>query len=69
MKRHYYHEEILKICDNKHLTAEEIFEKLKKKYHQVGISTVYRNVEELTKQGKLKKITNIGKKAVFEKNK
>jgi Fe2+ or Zn2+ uptake regulation protein len=50
MKRHYYHEEILKICDNKHLTAEEIFEKLKKKYHQVGISTVYRNVEELTKQ-------------------
>ena len=69
MKKHFYHNEILEICTNRHLTADEIFEELKKKHPQVGLSTVYRNVEELTQQGKLKKITNIGKKAVFEKNK
>lgn len=69
MKKHYYYNDILEICTNRHLTADEIYEKLKKRYPQVGLSTVYRNVEELTNQGKLKKITNIGKKAVFEKNK
>jgi len=30
MKTHYYRDEIIKICDNKHLNVEEIFEKLSK---------------------------------------
>ena len=32
MKTHYYREDIMKICDKKHLTVEEIFEELSKIY-------------------------------------
>ena len=69
MKKHYYYDDILKICKDVHLTADEVFTELKKKYPNVWISTVYRNLEDLTKKGEIKKITNIWKKAYFEKNK
>ena len=69
MKPFFYHSDILDICTENHLTADEIFSKLKKIHPKVWISTVYRNIEELVKNWKLKKIHNIGKKALFEKNK
>jgi Fe2+ or Zn2+ uptake regulation protein len=47
MKIHAYLLDIKDICKDKHLTVDEIFEKLKKKYPKVGRSTVYRNVEEM----------------------
>jgi Fe2+ or Zn2+ uptake regulation protein len=49
MKTHAYLLNIKEICRNNHLTVDDIFEKLKKSHPKVGRSTVYRNVEEMTK--------------------
>ena len=69
MKTPLYQDDILDICTDKHLTVDEIFSRLKKIHSSVWRATVYRNVEELVKSWKLNKITNIGTKSVFEKNK
>lgn len=67
MKRPLYHEAIIEACSMRHLTAEEIFAELRPRFPSVGGSTVYRNVEELAEAGELRKITGIGKKALFER--
>jgi len=69
MRPFFYHNDIIKICTETHLTADEIFGKLKKIHPKVWISTVYRNIEELVEKDKIRKITNLWKKALFEKNK
>jgi Fe2+ or Zn2+ uptake regulation protein len=56
MKTHYYTNEIINICDCKHLTVENIYSNISKKYPEAGKSSIYRNVEELVKSGKLRKI-------------
>ncbi len=68
MKKHFYHDEIVEICNCKHLTVDEIFEALSKANPLAWRSSVYRNVEELANKGELKKITWVWKKAYFEKN-
>lgn len=68
MKTHYYTDEILQVCDNKHLTAEDIFYLLKLKYSDIGISSVYRNIERLANEWKIKKIIGMNKKSYYEKN-
>lgn len=68
VKNHYYTQDIIKICDCKHFTVEEIFEEISKKYPEAGKSSIYRNVEELAKKWDLRKIIWIWKKAYFEKN-
>jgi Fe2+ or Zn2+ uptake regulation protein len=50
MKIHYYTEDILKICENNHLTVDDIYEKISSKYKDAGKSSIYRNVEELVKK-------------------
>jgi hypothetical protein len=35
MKTHYYKDDILEICDDKHMTVEEIFTELSKKFPEV----------------------------------
>jgi Fe2+ or Zn2+ uptake regulation protein len=57
MKLHYYKEDIVNICDNKHLTVEEIFEQIKKDYPEAGKSSIYRNVEQLVESNDLRKVT------------
>jgi Fe2+ or Zn2+ uptake regulation protein len=49
MKTHAYLLDIKEICRDNHLTVDDVFEKLKKVYPKVGRSTVYRNVEEMSK--------------------
>jgi Fe2+ or Zn2+ uptake regulation protein len=56
VKIHYYTNEIIDLCDCSHLTVEEIFEKISKKYPEAGKSSIYRNVEELVKKGELRKV-------------
>lgn len=68
MKTHYYTDEILDICYLNHLTVEEIYTQIIKKFPDAWKSSIYRNVEELAKRGELKKILWIWKKAYFEKN-
>ncbi|HRI35721.1 MAG TPA: transcriptional repressor [bacterium] len=67
MKRPVYREAILEACTLHHLTAEEIFERVRADFPRVGFSTIYRNVEELAGSGSLRKISGIGKKALFER--
>ena len=69
MKTHYYTQDIINICDKKHLTVDEIFFKISNIYPEVGKSTIYRNVEQLVDSWDLRKVTWVWKKAYFEKNK
>ena len=69
MKIHYYKEKIKDICLEKHLTVDEIYLGVQKKYPQAGKSTIYRNVEEMVKDWSLKKIAWIKSKALFESTK
>jgi len=66
MKTHAYLTTIRDICDWHHLTVDEIFAKLKKVHPKAGRSTVYRNVEEMSKIWVLTKITWIQEKALYE---
>ncbi len=66
MKKPMYMEEILEICYNNHLTVEEILNKLKKKFPKVWIATVYRSVNFLVKEWKMRKIENINKTTYYE---
>ncbi len=68
MKKHYYLDRIVEVCDHKHLTVDEIFTALKEEFPEVGKSSVYRNVEELSKKGELVKIKWIWNKTHFERN-
>ncbi|MBW7954509.1 transcriptional repressor [Candidatus Gracilibacteria bacterium] len=69
MKTKFYTKDIIEICDNKHLTVDEIFELISKKYPLAGKSSIYRNVEELSLSGELKKVVGASKKTYFEKSK
>lgn len=69
MKTHYYTNEIVEICDCKHLTVAEIYDYISSKYPEAGKSSIYRNVEELVERWDLRKVVWIWKKAYFEKNK
>ena len=68
VKIHLYQKEIKKICTHQHLSAEEITKQLKEKFPKAGLSTVYRNVEEMVQSKILKKL-NINKgKSLYETN-
>jgi len=69
MKKHFYTNKILEICDNNHLTVDEIFEKLLKNFPNAGRSSVYRNITELVEENLIKKVTGDFKKAKYEKRK
>ena len=67
MKSPFYHDSILQACSKRHLTVDEIFEMVKESHPRAGFSTIYRNVEELSEKGELRKLTGIGSKALFER--
>lgn len=69
MKHHYYKEKIKEICFEKHLTVDEIFDKVIEECPKAGRSTIYRNVEEMVTEGDLKKLCGIWAKAIFEATK
>ncbi|QFR39222.1 hypothetical protein A9Q91_03225 [Candidatus Gracilibacteria bacterium 28_42_T64] len=68
MKTHYYSDKIIEICSHKHLVVDDIYNELIKDYPEAGKSSIYRNVEELSKKGLLKKLIGVGKKTYFETN-
>lgn len=67
MKTHFYTQDIIDVCDSKHLTVDEIFEYISKKHPTAWKSSIYRNVEELAEKWCLKKILGASKKTYFEK--
>ncbi len=68
MKTHYYTKDIIKICDKRHLTVDEIFKEISKIFPEAWKSSIYRNVEQLVEAGELRKVIWVWKKAYFEKN-
>ncbi len=69
MKIHFYTQDILKICDDKHLSVDEIFEEISKLHENVWKSSIYRNVEELSNKWMLNKIVWVNKKTLYELSK
>lgn len=66
MRTHQYRHFIEEICHHRHLSADEIFEELKKTQPQVGRATIYRNIEQMSAEGILRKIPWIGGKSHYE---
>ncbi len=64
-----YEEKILEIINasNEHLTAEQLFFKLKQMYPRVVLATVYNNLGNLHKTGKIRKISLEGCPDRFDK--
>ncbi len=69
MKTHFYTNSIIEVCDNHHLSVDQIFKAISAQFKDVWKSSIYRNVEELVKNGKLTKVIGVWKKAYFEKTK
>lgn len=72
MKKPYYSDTIVDICDRHHLSVDDIFEQVVVQFPDAGKSSIYRNVEKLADEGRLSKVVGIegkGKKVLFEKTK
>ena len=68
MKVHYFPDDIVEICNMKHLTVDDIHSELVRLWKDLWKSSVYRNCDELVEQWKLKKIVWVWKKTYYEKN-
>ena len=68
MRTHQYREIILSACNCKHLSAEEIFDSIKKIHPKIGRATIYRNIEQLSDEGFLRKIPGVNGKSYYECN-
>ena len=55
-----YEQEIYEIVNTsyEHLTVEQIFEKVKKKYPKIVLATVYNNINKLYEADKIRKISS-----------
>lgn len=69
MKTHFYKEDILRVCDNWHLSVEEIYEKVTENKKAASRSSIYRNIDDMVQKWELRKLEWIWKKAYYEKNK
>lgn len=65
--KHKYQEEILNLCHRKHLTADDILEKMKKNNPEIGQATVYRTIKVLSEKHLLNKISGGDNKNYYEK--
>ena len=68
MRIHQYRQIIRDVCHCRHLSAEDIFEAVKKTHPKVGRATIYRNIEAMFEEGMLRKIPGVNGKAYFESN-
>ncbi|PID83845.1 hypothetical protein CSB09_04055 [Candidatus Gracilibacteria bacterium] len=68
MRKHQYLETICKVCDCNHRTAEDIFLEVQKTHPKVGKATIYRNLESLAEEGKLRRVPGLGGKTYYECN-
>lgn len=64
-----YAEEILNIVNHstEHLTAEQIFLRMKKKYDKVVLATIYNNLNALVFNGAVRKITMLNGADLYDK--
>ncbi len=67
MKLHFYLEDIVSLCDHNHLSANDIFIELKKKYKNIARASVYRNLQKLVIEWDLTEVKVDSKKVFYEK--
>lgn len=65
-RRECIFERIKNSCD--HPTAEMIYEDVRKVIPNISLGTVYRNLNQLVEEGHIRKITNLGENAHYDKN-
>lgn len=65
-----YKDEILAVINNtnEHVSAEEIFFKLKNKHSAVAMATVYNNLNSLHQEGAIRKISIEGQPDRYDRN-
>ncbi len=66
MRTHEYRDIICSLCNCKHLTAEEVFLEVKKIEPKIGKATIYRNLEDMSSSGMIRKVPGVFGKSYFE---
>lgn len=66
MNKHRYHKEILLLCKKGYIHADQIHKTLQKTYPNIGLGTVYRNLNELYHMGKINKIPWVHNKVIYK---
>ena len=59
MRTHQYREVICTTCECRHLSAEDIYDEIKRKNPKIGKATVYRNIECMAETGVLRRFPGI----------
>lgn len=68
MRIHKYRSIILETCHCRHLSADEIYDAIKKNHPEIGKATIYRNIEQMSQDNFLRKIPGPSGKNYFESN-
>ena len=68
MRTHQYRNVICNTCECRHLSADDIYEIVKKESPKIGRATVYRNIEAMAEQGVLRRFPGINGKTYYECN-
>ena len=68
MRKHQYRDIICSTCECRHLSADDIYEEVKRKSPHIGRATVYRNIEAMAEEGTLRRFPGIHGKTYYECN-
>ena len=68
MRTHQYREIICDTCTCRHLSADDIFEEVKRMEPKIWRATVYRNIEAMAEQWLLRRFPGINGKTYYECN-
>lgn len=68
MRTHQYRDIICDTCTCRHLSADDIFEEVRKQEPKIWRATVYRNIECMAEQWLLRRFPGINGKTYYECN-
>lgn len=68
MRTFQYRDIISRVCECRHLCADDIFEEVRKTHPKIGRATVYRNIEQMSEAKILRKIPGVNGKTYYENN-
>lgn len=68
MRTHQYRDIICNTCECRHLSADDIYDEVKRQNPKIGKATVYRNIESMAENGLLRRFPGINGKTYYECN-
>jgi Fe2+ or Zn2+ uptake regulation protein len=68
MRKHQYREIICTTCECRHLSADDIYEEVRRVSPDIGRATIYRNIEAMAEEGMLRRFPGIHGKTYYECN-